>query len=192
MVHNLDCTYKHINQIIMKKLLLYTIFLGFLICDTSCKKIDQLLTFTISNEDTLTIPATNTLNLPISFLNSNNTTNSSEAFANNNTDANHVKNIYLKNLQLTITSPAGQNFNFLQSINIYISTDSSNEILLASLNTIPQNVITITLTPTQAALDMYIKAPSYNLRTEVTTDQNLSQNVNIVADSKFQVTAVVL
>jgi hypothetical protein len=176
----------------MKKLLLYTAVAGFLIYGASCKKIDQLLTFTISNEDSLTIPATSPLNLPISFLSPNNTTNSSEAFANNNTDANHVKNIYLKNLQLTITSPAGQNFNFLQSINIYISTDSSNEILLAFLNNIPQNVTTITLTPTQAALDAYVKATAYNLRTEVTTDQNLSQNVNIIADSKFQVTAVIL
>lgn len=163
-----------------------------LIGSISCSKIDQLLTFTISNEDSLTIPATSVLNLPISFLSPNNTTNSSEAFANNNTDANHVKNIYLKSLQLTITSPAGQNFNFLKSVNIYISTDSSNEILLASLDNIPQNVTTITLTPTQARLDEYVKASSYNLRTEVTTDQNLSQDVDIVADSKFQVTAVIL
>jgi hypothetical protein len=176
----------------MKKVFLYSAFLSLLICSASCKKVDDLLTFTISNEDSLTIPATSPLNLPFSFLTPNNTTNSSEAFTNNNTDANHVKNIYLKSLQLTITSPANQNFNFLQSVNIYISTNSSNEILLASLSTVPQNVTTIALVPTQAALDTYVKASSYNLRTEVTTDQNLSQDVNIVADSRFQVTAKVL
>jgi hypothetical protein len=176
----------------MKKIFLYSAFLSLLICSSSCKKIDQLLTFTISNEDSLTIPATSPLNLPFSFATPNNTTNSSEAFTNNNTDAAHVKNIYLKSLQLRITSPANQNFNFLQSVNIYISTNSSNEILLASLSSVPQNVTTISLVPTQAALDTYVKSSTYNLRTEVTTDQNLSQDVNIVADSRFQVTAKVL
>jgi hypothetical protein len=175
----------------MKRILVFSV-VALLIFGTSCKKIDQLLTFTISNEDTIIIPATSPLNLPIDFLSPNNTTNSSEAFSSNNTDASHVKNIYLKSLQLTITNPANQNFNFLKSINIYISTDSSNEILLASLNTIPQNVNSIALTPTSAALDAYIKASSYNLRTQITTDQGLSQDVTVKADSKFQVTAKVL
>ncbi len=176
---------------IMKRIMIFSA-LALLICSTSCKKIDQLLTFTISNEDSITIPASSPLNLPIDFLTPNNTTNSSEAFSSNNTDANHVKNIYLKSLVLTITNPSNQNFNFLKSINIYISTDSSNEILLASLNTIPQNVNSIALIPTSAALDTYVKASSYNLRTQITTDQNLSQDVTVKADSKFQVTAKVL
>jgi hypothetical protein len=176
----------------MKKILFYTAFLGVLICNASCKKIDQLLTFTISNEDSLTIPASSPLNLPISFLNQDNTTNSSEAFSSNNTDADHVKNIYLKSLVLTITNPSNQNFNFLKSISIYISTNSSNEILLASMDNVPQNVNTISLTPTSAALDEYIKSSTYNLRTEITTDQALSQDVTVKADSKFQVTAKVL
>jgi hypothetical protein len=176
---------------IMKRILVFAA-MALLICSTSCKKIDQLLTFTISNEDSITIPASSPLNLPIDFLTPDNTTNSSEAFSSNNTDANHVKNIYLKSLQLTITSPSNQNFNFLKSISIYISTDSSNEILLASLTTIPQNVNSIALTPTSAALDAYVKAPSYNLRTQITMNQSLSQDVTVKADSKFQVTAKVL
>jgi hypothetical protein len=175
----------------MKKILLFGAVLGFLICTASCNKIDDLLTFTISNTDSLTIPASSALNLPIDFLMPDNTTNSSEAFSNNNTDANHVKNIYLKSLQLTITSP-NQNFNFLKSITIYISTDSSNEIELAALDSIPQNVTSIALVPTSTALDQYVKASSYNLRTQIVTDQNLSQAVNVRVDSKFQVTAVIL
>jgi hypothetical protein len=173
----------------MKKLLLYSTCIVFLALGGSCKKIDQLLTFTISNESSFTISATGPVNLPIDFLMPNNTTNSSEAFTNNNTDASHVKNIYLKSLQLTITSPSNQTFNFVKSIHIYISTDSSNEIELASLDDIPQNVNTIALTPTSAALDKYVKASTYNLRTEVVTDQGLTQDVDVNVDSKFQVTA---
>jgi hypothetical protein len=174
----------------MKKLLLCTIGLGLLIvCVLSCKKIDDILTFTIFNETSFTIPATSAFNLPINILMPDNTTNSSEEFANNNTDANHVKNIYLKNLQLTITNPANQNFNFVKSIHLYISTDSSNEIELAYLDNVPQNVNTITLIPTSAALDVYVKASSYNLRSQVVTNQGTTQDVTVEADSKFQVTA---
>lgn len=176
----------------MKKLLLYVVFLGFLSCGTSCKKIDPLFTFNVSNQDTLTVPATGPLPFPVSLVTSNNTTSFSQGFASNNTDANNIKDVYLKNLQLAITNPAGQNFNFLESINIYISTDSSNEILLASLDSIPQNVTTITLTPTQAELNTYVKASSYNLRTQVTTGQSVSQSITIVAYSQFQVTAALL
>ena len=164
--------------------------LGFLILVAlSCKKIDDILTFTISNQSSFTIPATSAFNLPINIPMPDNTTNSSEEFANNNTDANHVKNIYLRNLQLMITSPANQNFNFVKSIHLYISTDSSNEIELAYLDNIPQNVNVITLIPTAAALDTYIKASTYNLRSQVVTNQGTTQDVTIEADSKFQVTA---
>ncbi len=92
-------------------------------------------------------------------------------------------------MTLTITSPANQNFNFLQSIDIYISTDSSNEIELASLTDIPQNVTSITLEPTSAALDEYVKAANYTLRTQIVTTQTLTQDVDMNADSRFQVTA---
>ena len=173
----------------MKKLVLY-VCVGFLFCCLSCKKIDKLLTFTMSNESSFTIPGSGINSpLPIPISTPNNTTNSSQSFSNNNTDANHVKNIYLKNLQLSITNPSNQTFNFLQSIVIYISTDSSNEIELAHLDNIPANVNSINLIPTSAALDQYIKASSYNLRTVVVTNQSLSQDVTVNADSKFQVTA---
>ncbi|HMG83134.1 MAG TPA: hypothetical protein VK559_08875 [Ferruginibacter sp.] len=173
----------------MKKLLLYTACLGLVLFCGSCKKIDDLLTFTISNQTSFTIPSGGAISLPFDVPDPNNTSNSSEAFSNNNTDANHVKNIYLKNLQLKITNPGGQNFNFLQSITIYISTDSSNEIELATLSSIPQNVDSINLIPTSAALDVYVKSSTYNLRTQITTNEILTQDVTVEADSKFQVTA---
>lgn len=173
----------------MKKISFYTICFSFLLCGASCKKIDDILTFSISNESSFTIPASNGINLPFDIPTPDNSSNSSEAFANNNTDASHVKNIYLKNLQLTITDPAGQHFNFLKSITIYISTDSTNEIELAYLDSIPQNDTMITLIPTAAALDVYVKAPSYNLRTELVMDKALTQDVTVKEDSRFQVTA---
>jgi hypothetical protein len=160
----------------------------FVLCN-SCKKLEQLFTFTISNESSVTIASSSPVNLPVDIASPNVSSNSSQEFKNNNTNVNLVKNITLESLQLTITSPSTQTFNFLQSIHIYISTNSSNEIELAHLDQIPANVSSIALIPTQAALDQYVKASTYNLRTAVVTDQVLTQNVNINVDSKFKVTA---
>jgi hypothetical protein len=162
---------------------------GLIVFCSSCKKLEQLFTFTISNESSVTIPSSSPVNLPVDVATPSVSSNSSQEFKNNNTNVNLVKNITLENLQLTITSPSNQTFNFLQSIHIYISTNSSNEIELAHLDQIPTNMSSITLIPTQEALDQYVKASSYNLRTEVVTSQVLTQSVNINVDSKFKVTA---
>jgi hypothetical protein len=173
----------------MKNLLRYYLCFWILICYASCAKLEQLFTFTITNESSVTIPATGPVDFPIGISSPDVTTNSSEAFANNNTDANHVKDVYLKSMELTITSPQGQTFNFLKSVHIYISTNSSNEIQLAYLDSIPQNVDSIALIPASTALDQYVKAPSYNLRVEAVISQGLAQDVSINITSKFNVTA---
>jgi hypothetical protein len=155
----------------------------------SCKKIQQLLTFDISNESNVTIDSSSPVNLPFDVSSPNVTTNSSQQFQNNNSNINLVKDIRQESLQMSITSPSGQTFSFLKSIHIYISTNSSNEIELASLDSIPASTTSIAPAPTQAKLDEYVKASSYNLRTEAVARQLLTQNVNIKIDCKFKVTA---
>jgi hypothetical protein len=173
----------------MKNALRYYLCLWILICYASCAKVDQFFTFTITNESTIRIPATGPIDSAFAISSPDITTNSSEAFANNNTDAGHVKNIHLKSMELNITSPPGQTFDFLKSVHVYISTNSSNEIQLAYLDSIPQGVDSIALIPTQSALDQYVKAPSYNLRAEAVLRQGLTQDVNVDINSKFSVTA---
>ncbi len=129
------------------------------------------------------------MNLPLNIASPDVTTNSSQQFQNNNTSVTHIKDIRLKNLQLSISSPTSQTFAFLKSVHIYISTNASNEIELASLDNISSSARTIILTPTQGKLDEYVKASSYKLRSSIVTQQVLTQNVEIRIDSKFNVTA---
>jgi hypothetical protein len=167
-----------------------TLSLTALIVSTlSCKKIDELLTFEISNVSNITINATSPVNLPLNIASPDVTTNSSQQFQNNNTSDNHIKDIRLKDLQLSISSPSSQTFAFLKSVHIYISTNASNEIELASLENISSSAKTIVLNPTQVKLDDYVKAASYKLRSTIVTQQVLTQNVEIKIDSKFKVTA---
>jgi hypothetical protein len=127
--------------------------------------------------------------LPLDIPTPDVSSDSEQQFENNNTNANLVKDVKLQQLKLTITQPSGKGFSFLKTIRIFISTTGQNEIELASLQDITATGSVIELIPTQQKLDVYAKASSYVLRTEVTTDETLTQSVDVQVDLKFRVTA---
>ena len=118
----------------MKNLAIILLACSFLF--SSCKKLGRLLTFEISNSEMITIPATSLVAIPV-VSPVPVTVNSQESFENNKTQANLVKDVSLQKLTLSITNPANETFNFLKGISIYIGTDQSDKILLASLDNIP-------------------------------------------------------
>lgn len=155
----------------------------------SCKKIDDLLTFNLSNRTSITIPSASVISLPFEIITPDITTNYSQDFENNNTNADLVKDVKLNEVKLTITNPADKTFSFLKSIHIYISTDGSDEIELAYLDDISSAENSIKLITTNEKLDKYIKSSSYKLRTTTETRETLTQNIDIQIDLKFRVTA---
>ena len=155
----------------------------------SCKKIDKLLTFTISEQSSFKIKSSLPFTLPIEIFLPDIKTNSSQEFQNNNTKTDLVKDIRLKELKLTITNPIDKTFSFLKSIHIYISTDENDEIELAYLNDISSTANSIMLIPSTEKLDKYVKSSSYKLRTTTTIRETLSQDVDIQIDLKFKITA---
>lgn len=154
----------------------------------SCKKLDELLTFEISNSENIKIPASGLLNVPV-IAPVPVTMNSQESFENNNTNSNLVKDVMLKKLTLTIIDPSTENFNFLKSIRISIGTDQNDRVPLASLDTIPKGVSVIELISNNSKLDKFVKASSYTLYTEVMLRSNVTNELTVRADSKFKVTA---
>jgi hypothetical protein len=160
---------------------------GFIVI--SCNVIDDLLTFSIDNQTTVTIPSGFPVNTALELVTPEISSNSSTAFENNNTNAQLVKDVKLKEMKLTVTNPANKSFSFLKSIHIYISTNDSDEIELAFLDDINSTSNTLNLTCTTEKLDKYIKASSFKLRTKVLTKEAITQDISIQADMKFQVTA---
>jgi hypothetical protein len=163
-----------------------------LLSASSCKKIEDLLTFQISDSTSFQVPATGVfstalLSLPGVAVNSS----SSNTYSANNTSADYVQDVTLDRLALTVTDPAGQNFDFLKSVSIYIASDAAgtNKTLLASLNPVPTGQTTITLNPSGNKLDAYLRNGSYTLFTDVTMAQPLRQNATLRADSRFNVKA---
>jgi hypothetical protein len=155
----------------------------------SCSVVDQLLTFTVSNQTSFTIPSGFPLNIASEIVTPDVTTNSSAEFENNNTNANLVKDAKLKELKLTITNPTDKTFSFLKSIHLYISTDANDEIELAYRDNITSTTNVLDLIVTDSKLDKYIKAPSYKIRTKAVIQETLSKDITVKADMKFRVTA---
>ena len=172
----------------MKTILLsLSLFLSFAV--VSCDAIDKLLTFDVHDQSTFSVNSGLPFNSPFDAPTPDVTTNSTSEFDNNNTNANLVKDVKLKQLKLTITNPSDKTFSFLKAIHIYISTDGNDEIELAYQDNINSTNNSINLTCTSAKLDKYIKADSYKLRTQVTTKETLMQKVDIQTDMTFRVTA---
>ncbi|KOP36044.1 hypothetical protein DBB36_09120 [Flavobacterium sp. WLB] len=156
---------------------------------TSCNAVDDLLSFTISNEASIKIKSTSPLNLPTEIVTPDVTTNSSTEFENNKTKASLVKDVKIRSLKLSISDPSDKTFTFLKSIHLYISTSNSEEIELAYQDNINSSSNTIDLICTDKRLDQYIKADTYKIRTQVTLKETLTKDVTVKADMKFRVTA---
>jgi hypothetical protein len=169
------------------KLIAITMFLSLFL--TSCDAVDDLLSFTISNDASIKIKSTSPINLPSEIITPEVTTNSSSEFENNKTKASLVKDVKIRSLKLSISDPSDKTFTFLKSIHLFISTTDSNEIELAYQDNIYSTSNSIDLICTDKKLDEYIKANSYKIRTKVTLKETLTKDVTIKADMKFKVTA---
>ena len=170
----------------MKKSFLLAPLLLFLAL-VGCKKIDQLLTFNVDVTQSVTIPGyfVGAQLPPVKV-----TTKSEESFRNNKTTRDKVKDVYLDKMVLTVTSPAGSTFDFLDKIDIYINTPgANNKILLASLATVPRGTNAITLVPTKSKLDEYLKADIYELSVDAKLSGFNANDFTVRSDATFKVTA---
>ncbi|MCC2548883.1 hypothetical protein LJY25_20710 [Hymenobacter sp. BT175] len=177
----------------MRKILLFvmTVFaLGMSSCKKVEKQVDKLLTFTISDEYAFQMPAVPFAATfpPQSFPTS---TDATEDYRKANTAANLVKDVKLDALTLTATGPSGSNFDFLENVTFYISTDmqGTDRVQMASLMTVPRGVSTINLEPSTGNLDKYLKAENYVLTVQTTFRTPLRQNTDMRMNYQFKVTA---
>ena len=122
----------------------------------SCDEVNNLLTFTIENETEFTIENQFPVETPITVPTPDISSNSSESFENNNTSAQFVEEITLHQLALTITSPEDFTFSFLKSIKIYISAEGEERVMIASLEDVPEDAVTIDLETRSQNLKPYI------------------------------------
>ena len=174
----------------MKKLILFSL----LIVTTlfACTKLKDLLRFDINFTTQITIPATGSINQALSFFGQDVSTNTTETFKNNGTNADLVKEIKLKACKLVITSPNGQNFDFLKDITVYIvDKDGNNKQKIAYKTNIPETQgSTLELDVDNSVhLDSYVKAESFKISCDVTQRKSTFNDITIDTKLTFNVLA---
>lgn len=170
---------------------LFLLLVVFLV--SSCKDLNELVTFRIRNEADFTVKsavnAPLNLDLPVGNVKSN----SNQAFENNNTRADLVKEVKLENLKLTITSPDNADFNNIKSIYLYINAEGLEEKLIAFKDNDDESLGNIMeMETTNEQLDEFIKKDQYSLRTEIELRRAYMYDVDVKANMTFRATANLL
>lgn len=166
------------------------LFVGLALVIFSCKQTDDLTSFRINNTVDFTIPASSIVNVPTAINPPSVASSSDQEFDDNNTNSDLVKDIRLETAILTIKSPASQSWNFLKTIEVYISAEGLDEILIAEKQNIPTDVGNqLELESTGAVLDEYIKKSSYSLRILTERNSETTQEIEAEAALTFKVRA---
>lgn len=159
---------------------------------SSCEKLNELATFNISNSTSITIESNSGINIPFTIPSPEISTSAEQAFKNNNTRAELVDEATLQSLNLEITAPADQTFDFLNEIEIYIKAEGLEEALLASKYNIPENVgNSLSLESSGINLKEYIKKETYSIKTRVVTDKVISRDIDLEVQMQFRIKAKV-
>jgi len=166
----------------------------FLVIFSSCKKVEELVTFDITKSEKFTIQATG-VSLPTDSILAPLTsvpTNTTTEFKNNRSETKYAKDVKLTKLNFEINSPPSATFNFLKSIEIYISSPGIAEKLIAYNRDVPRGVKSFELTTIPDKLDDYIKAETYSLRVKAVVRETVPVDTQVTSNMIFRVTAKIL
>lgn len=158
-----------------------------------CEILDQFTQFDIPYETQITIPGTPSTDLPLDIPTPNIETNIGDIFANQNTNADLIEEVSLKEMTLNITMPDSQTFEFLKSIEIFISSDSLPEQRIAFLDSIPADVgQELTLEATGVNLKEYLLGANYTLRISAPLNSLVAEDTDVKISLIFFVDAKIL
>lgn len=180
----------------------FALFISLITLLSSCKKskdeVKELLDipFSFSMKNDFTLPGAGVViqvkDTAVSVKSDNIVNTIPDEFKKNNADINKVKSISIEGVELTIKSPAGQTFNFMKSIEVYLGADGMPETLIAS----KEGINTISPTPTSLSLDSknaniiaYIKNPTYYIRTKTTIVKTYEKDIVIGSEIKLKAVA---
>jgi hypothetical protein len=168
---------------------------------TACQKIKNLanINFNIPFSQSVTVPdiagfpygATlpqGGLDLPFPPLSV--ATNAQQIFNQYHASSTNLVDANLSNMDLQITAPAGQYFDFVDSIQIFISTESLPELLVAYLYNIPKGQTKINMVVVPGLnLRSYAVQDSVTLRLNAHVNAIPAQGTAVVTEGTFHVTA---
>jgi hypothetical protein len=166
---------------------------GIALTFASCQTLDRLTQFDVNYTATFSVPGVISVNTPVSVSSPAITTNIQTAASNNTTTTDLIESVNLTSAVLSVTAPAGQSLDFLSSLRVFVSASGESEIELASkLNITDSGSATLTLDPTSENLKRFLIKPEIMIRTEVTTDQIITQSIDMSLAVRYHIDAKIL
>lgn len=159
---------------------------------SSCDKIDELTKFDMDYRTSVVIESAVGVDLPFDIVTPDVETDSESEFAINDTRKDLIEEIQLKTLRLEITAPEGEDFSFLESLEIFISAEGLEEIQIASITEVPESVAILDLDTSDSDLQEYIKKDAFSLRLNTVTDEVLTSDITLDVFCVFFVDAKIL
>ena len=158
-----------------------------------CKKFDKLTEFDLKYNQTVIIPSSTIINLPINIPTPDFTTNSEQTFSQNNTKTDLIQSIYINKLDLLISTPVSGNFNFLKSATIYLSSPNLPEITVAWKDPVlNNNANQLSLDLSSDNLIEYLKSDTIRLKLVTVTDELITSDYHVEIKAGFHVKAKLL
>ncbi|MBT8236177.1 MAG: hypothetical protein KJO04_08290 [Bacteroidia bacterium] len=167
---------------------------GFLlICLSGCNALDELTKFDMDYNTEVVIESSFGVNLPFNVFTPEIESNSESEFAINDTRKDLIEEIQLKELSLRITAPQEEDFSFLESVEIFITAEGLEEVLIASMTDVPQDIgDLLELDTSNADIQEYIKKDRFQLRLNTVTDEAIAVDHYIDVNAIFFVDAKIL
>jgi hypothetical protein len=158
-----------------------------------CQAVDKWTQFDMQYNAQVTFSSSAGINLPFNLFTPDITSNSEQQFAVNETRKDLIEEIYLKELELTISSPSGEDFSFLEEVSVYISATGLPEIEIAAKKPVPNSTgVLLSLDVSQVDIKEYIKKDKFTLRLKTVMDEILATDHVINVKSVFFVDAEIL
>jgi hypothetical protein len=150
----------------------------------------KLTQFNMDENFQTTIPASSPVDLPFTINIPEQTTNSEAEFASNDTRKDKIQQIILEELTISITSPQGEDFSFLNSLEIYLSSTVHTEEKVAFLNEISNDIGSeISCEIVGQDLQKFVKDDKIKIRLVTVTDEIITQDIDINIYTNFFVDA---
>ncbi len=157
---------------------------------SACDKVDELTKFDMDYNTSVVIESAANINLPFNVFTPEVETNSESEFEVNDTRKDLIEEIKLKSMRLNVTGPEGEDFSFLESVEIFISAEGLEEVQIAAAVEIPEETgASLDLDISDIDIQEYIKKDTFNLRLNTVTDEVLTEDHTIDVQTVFFVDA---
>jgi hypothetical protein len=145
--------------------------------------------FYLDYDAKVTVESSVPINVPFTLNTPEQETNSTFEFEVNNTRKDLIETILLENLTISIVAPDQQNFNFLNSLEVFIDAENFTEQKIAFKENIPSNVNVLECEVLDIDLQEYIKEETFSIRLNTVTDQIITNDIELNIYSNFFVDA---